>query len=475
MAELAGGFFPSLKHTTMVLHSHGSRAVNSKNRPTEAIFSSRQKQRRVRAMASTTASAPKREKDPRKRIVITGMGLVSVLGNDVNTFYDKLLDGESGISLIDKFDASDYPVQIAGQIRDFSTEGFIDQSRYQNLDECWKFSLFAAKKALQDANLGPQVLKTLDISKMGVVVGSGAGGIKTLCNAVDALLKQDYSKILTSYYPNNLGPALLAIETGFMGPIYSISTACASANYSLYAAANHIRRGEAEVMVAGGTDAGVIPSGICGFMACKALSSRNKEPHTASRPWDKGRDGFVLSEGSGVLVLESLDHATKRGARIIAEYLGGAITCDAHHLTDPRADGSGVAACIYKGLQNAGVSPEEVNYVNAHATSTRVGDLAEVNAIKTVFKNQHEMKMNGTKSMIGHAIGAAGALEAIATVKAIATGWLHPTINQYNLEPEVTIDTIPNTKIKHDINVAISNSFGFGGHNSVVVFAPFTP
>ncbi|GFS32221.1 3-ketoacyl-acyl carrier protein synthase I [Actinidia rufa] len=423
MAELAGGFFPNLKHATTVLHSHGSRAVSSKNRPTRAIFSSRQKKRRVRAMASTTTSAAKREKDPKKRIVITGMGLVSVLGNDVSTFYDKLLNGESGISLIDKFDASDYPVQIAGQIRDFSSEGFVDQSRYQNLDDCWKFSLFAAKTALQDANLGPQVLKTI---KMGVVVGSGAGGIKTLCNAVDALLKQEYSKILTSYYPNNLGPALLAIETGFMGPIYSISTACASANYSISAAANHIRRGEAEVMVAGGTDAGVIPSGICGFMACKALSSRNKEPHTASRPWDKGRDGFVLSEGSGVLVLESLEHATKRGARIIAEYLGGAITCDAHHLTDPRADGSGVAACIDKGLQNAGVSPEEVNYVNAHATSTRVGDLAEVNAIK--------------KSMIGHAIGAAGALEAIATVKAITTGWLHPTINQYDTDNDESYD-----------------------------------
>ncbi|KAF7148864.1 hypothetical protein RHSIM_Rhsim03G0209400 [Rhododendron simsii] len=443
------------------------------------ISSSRQKQSgRVRAMVSPI-SAPKRETDPKKRIVITGMGLVSVLGNDVDTFYNKLLNGESGIRRIDRFDASDYPVQIAGQVPDFSADGYIDGNRYQNLDDCWKFCLFAAKTALQDANLSPQVLKTLDRSKMGAVVGSGGGGIKTLYNAVDALLKQDYSKVLTSYYPNNMGPALLAIETGFTGPIYSISTACASSNYCLYAAANHIIKGEAQVMVAGGTDSGVIPSGICGFMACKALSSRNDEPQKASRPWDKGRDGFVLSEGSGVLVMESLEHATKRGANIIAEYLGGAISCDAHHLTDPRSDGSGVAACISKSLKIAGVSPEEVNYVNAHATSTRVGDLAEVSAIKKVFKNQRELKMNGTKarlqSMIGHAIGAAGALEAIATVKAIATGWLHPTINQYNLEPEVTIDTIPNGKIKHDVNVAISNSFGFGGHNSAVVFAPFTP
>ncbi|KAL7003624.1 beta-ketoacyl-[acyl-carrier-protein] synthase II [Sarracenia purpurea var. burkii] len=401
MEGIASGLFPSFKHRGMVLHFQGgSGAVNGvpvsppNNKAFVAIFSSRQMQRQVRAMASPpAAAAPKREKDPKKRIVVTGMGLVSVLGNDVDTFYNKLLSGESGITLIDKFDASNYPVQIAGQVRDLSADGYVDGTRLQDLDDCWKFCLFAAKTALKDANLTPQVLKTLDRSKMGVVVGSGAGGIKTLCNAVDALLKQEYSKILTSYYPNNLGPALLAIETGFTGPIYSISTACASANYCLYAAANHIRRGEADVMVAGGSDAGVIPSGVCGFMACKALSIRNGEPGKASRPWDKGRDGFVLSEGSGVLVMESLEHATKRGAKIIAEYLGGAINSDAHHLTDPRSDGFGVAACIAKSLQNAGVSPEE--------------------------------------SMIGHAIGAAGALEAIATVKAIATGWLHPTINQY--------------------------------------------
>ncbi|GMP24897.1 hypothetical protein CsSME_00002004 [Camellia sinensis var. sinensis] len=457
MAEIGGSFFAS-SHLQLRSSMNNTSSRSLYNMPFPSLLSSRgqNKKRQLRRTmaASLTTSAPKREKDPKKRIVITGMGLVSVLGNDVDSFYEKLLNGESGISLIDKFDASEYPVQIAGQVRGFSGDGYVDLEKYQNIDDCWKYSLFAAKTALQDANLTPQVIKNLDRSKMGVVVGSGAGGIKTLCNAIDALLKQEYNKILTSYYPTNMGPALLAIETGFSGPIYSISTACASGNYCLCAAANHIRKGEAEIMLAGGADAGVIPSGICGFMACKALSTRNDEPQKASRPWDQHRDGFVLSEGSAVLVLESLEHARKRGARIIAEYLGGAITCDAHHLTDPRSDGLGVATCISKSLYNAGVSPEEVNYINAHATSTRVGDLAE--------------------SMVGHAIGAAGALEAIATVKAIATGWLHPTINQYNLEPEVTIDTLPNTKKKHDVNVAISNSFGFGGHNSVVVFAPFT-
>ncbi|KAL7254320.1 hypothetical protein ACSBR1_008675 [Camellia fascicularis] len=478
MAEIGGSFFAS-SHLQLRSSMNNTSSRSLYNMPFPSLLSSRgqNKKRQLRRTmaASLTTSAPKREKDPKKRIVITGMGLVSVLGNDVDSFYEKLLNGESGISLIDKFDASEYPVQIAGQVRGFSGDGYVDLEKYQNIDDCWKYSLFAAKTALQDANLTPQVIKNLDRSKMGVVVGSGAGGIKTLCNAVDALLKQEYNKILTSYYPTNMGPALLAIETGFSGPIYSISTACASGNYCLCAAANHIRKGEAEIMLAGGADAGVIPSGICGFMACKALSTRNDEPHKASRPWDQHRDGFVLSEGSAVLVLESLEHARKRGARIIAEYLGGAITCDAHHLTDPRSDGLGVATCISKSLYNAGVSPEEVNYINAHATSTRLGDLAEVSAVKKIFKNElHQIKMNGTKSMVGHAIGAAGALEAIATVKAIATGWLHPTINQYNLEPEVTIDTVPNTKKKHDVNVAISNSFGFGGHNSVVVFAPFT-
>uniref|UniRef100_A0A5B7AQP6 3-oxoacyl-[acyl-carrier-protein] synthase n=1 Tax=Davidia involucrata TaxID=16924 RepID=A0A5B7AQP6_DAVIN len=446
-----------------------------KYKPYRTICSSNQNQREVRAMASPTISTPKREKDPKKRVVITGMGLVSVFGNDIDTFYNKLLNGESGISLIDKFDTSNYPVRIAGQIRNFSSEGYINKEIEQSIDDCWRYCLVAAKRALENANLGPEVLKNMDRSKIGTIVGTGSGGVTTLCNAIDVYVQQKYMKVLSPHFQANVGSALIAIDAGFMGPNYSISTACSTANYCFYAAANHIRRGEAEIMVVGATDAGVIPSGICGFAACKALSNRNDEPHKASRPWDKDRDGFVLSEGSGVLVMESLEHATKRGARIIAEYLGGAITCDAHHLTEPRSDGLGVTACITKSLENAGVSPEEVNYLNAHATSTHSGDLAEVNAIKKVFKDTSEMKMNATKSMIGHAIGAAGALEAIVTIKAITSGWLHPTLNQYNVEPEVTIDTIPNRKIKHDINVAISNSFGFGGQNAVVVFAPFTP
>ncbi|KAA3470266.1 3-oxoacyl-[acyl-carrier-protein] synthase I, chloroplastic-like protein [Gossypium australe] len=455
---------------------NGLRAVDTMHLPssrTPKLSCSGPKCRTIRAMASPTVSAPKRETDPKKRIVITGMGLVSVFGSDIDNFYNKLLEGESGITQIDKFDATNYSVRFAGQIRDFSSKGYIDGKNDRRLDDCWRYCLVAGRRALDEANLGSEALEKLDKTRIGVLVGTGMGGLTAFSNGVEALIQKGYKKITPFFIPysiTNMGSALLAIDTGLMGPNYSISTACATANYCFYAAANHIRRGEADIMVAGGTEAAVMPTGIGGFIACRALSQRNDEPKRASRPWDKHRDGFVMGEGCGVLIMESLDHAMQRGANIIAEYLGGAVTCDAHHMTDPRSDGLGVSSCISKSLEDAGV-----NYVNAHATSTLAGDLAEVNAIKMVFKNTSEIKMNGTKSMIGHGLGAAGGLEAIATVKAITTGWLHPTINQDNLEPEVTIDTVPNVKKQHEVNVAISNSFGFGGHNSVVVFAPFKP
>ncbi|KAM7525909.1 hypothetical protein LguiA_015811 [Lonicera macranthoides] len=475
----------SANNATILLQFNGLRAIETKQlvgssgfNPNGFLSTSAAKCRRIKAMASPTVSAPKRETDPKKRVVITGMGLVSVFGNDVDTFYNKLLEGESGVTQIDRFDASTYSVRFAGQIRNFSSKGYIDGKNDRRLDDCWRYCLVAGRKALDDATLEPQVLETMDRSRIGVLVGSGMGGLTAFSNGVEALIQKGYKKITPFFIPysiTNMGSALLAIDTGLMGPNYSISTACATANYCFYAAANHIRRGEADIMVAGGTEAAVNATGVGGFIACRALSQRNDEPHKASRPWDKDRDGFVIGEGAGVLIMESLEHATKRGANIIAEYLGGAITCDAHHMTDPRSDGLGVSSCITKSLEDAGVSPEEVNYVNAHATSTLAGDLAEFNAIKKVFKDTSEIKINGTKSMIGHGLGAAGGLEAIASIKAITTGWLHPTINQYNLEPAVTIDTVPNVKKKHEVNVAISNSFGFGGHNSVVVFAPFKP
>ncbi|KAL0310556.1 UNVERIFIED_CONTAM: 3-oxoacyl-[acyl-carrier-protein] synthase I, chloroplastic [Sesamum angustifolium] len=428
--------------------------------------------------SSAVTAAPKRETDPKKRVVITGMGLVSVFGNDVDEYYEKLLSGESGITLIDRFDASKFPTRFGGQIRGFQAEGYIDGKNDRRLDDCLRYCIVAGKKALEGADLRGDKLDKIDKIRAGVLIGTGMGGLTVFSDGVQALIEKGHRKITPFFIPyaiTNMASALLAIDLGLMGPNYSISTACATSNYCFYAAANHIRRGEADLMIAGGTEAAIIPIGLGGFVACRALSQRNDDPQTASRPWDKDRDGFVMGEGAGVLVLESLEHAMKRGAPIIAEYLGGAVNCDAYHMTDPRADGLGVSSCIQSALEDAGVSPEEVNYINAHATSTIVGDLAEVNAIKKVFKNTSEIKINATKSMIGHCLGAAGGLEAIATVKAITTGWLHPTINQFNSEPSVEFDTVANKKQQHEVNVAISNSFGFGGHNSVVAFSAFKP
>ncbi|KAK4768274.1 hypothetical protein SAY87_003415 [Trapa incisa] len=432
----------------------------------------------IRAAVSPTVSAPKREKDPKKRVVITGMGLVSVFGSDVDAFYEKLLDGESGIGLIDRFDASKFPTRFAGQIRGFSSMGYIDGKNDRRLDDYIRYSIVAGKRALEDADLGGDRLSKIDKERAGVLVGTGMGGMTVISDAIESLVEKGHRKITPFFIPyslTNMGSALLGIELGLMGPNYSISTACATSNYCFYAAANHIRQGDADLMVAGGTEAAIIPIGLGGFVACRALSQRNDDPQTASRPWDKDRDGFVMGEGCGILVMESLEHAMKRGAPIIAEYLGGAVNCDAYHMTDPRADGLGVSTCIKSSLEDARVSTEEVNYINAHATSTPAGDLAEINAIKKVFKNTKDIKINATKSLIGHCLGASGGLEAIAMIKGITTGWLHPSINQFNPEPSVEFDTVANKKQQHQVNVAISNSFGFGGHNSVVVFSAFKP
>ncbi|KAJ7522248.1 hypothetical protein O6H91_18G003100 [Diphasiastrum complanatum] len=392
-----------------------------------------------RASAPSAVMAPRRERDPKKRVVITGMGLASVFGNDLDVYYEKLLEGQSGVDIIDRFDVSKHSTKFAGQIRNFSMEGYIDPKVDSELDNCFRYCLVGGKKALEHAHLGIEQLNKIDKERVGVLVGTGMGGSTVFSEGVQSLIKGNdhITPLFLPYTLTNMGSALLAIEFGFMGPNYSISTACATANFCFYSAANHIRKGDADIIVAGGTEAALVPAGLGGFAACRALSQRNSEPQTASRPWDKGRDGFVMGEGAGVLIMESLEHAMSRGAPILAEYLGGAITCDAYHMTDPRADGLGVSTCIRKALEDAGVSPEE--------------------------------------SMIGHCLGAAGGLEAIATIKGMITGWIHPTINQFNPEPSVTFDTVSKGKQQHEISVGISNSFGFGGHNSVVVFAPFSP
>ncbi|KAK9048416.1 hypothetical protein SSX86_024409 [Deinandra increscens subsp. villosa] len=425
-----------------------------------------------------SATAPKREKDAKKRVVITGMGVVSVFGNDVDAYYEKLLAGESGVGPIDRFDASEFPTHIGAQIRGFESNGYIMRKNDRRLDDCQRYCIVAGKKALEDASLGGDELSKINKERAGVLVGTSLGGSMVLYDGLMTLMERGYRSMSPFHTPHalpSMAPALLAMDLGFMGPTYSIATACATSNYCLCAAANHIREGVADLMIAGGTEACFNPVVLGGFIACNTLSQRNNDPKTASRPWDQGRDGFVMGEGAGVLVMESLEHAMKRDAPILAEYLGGAINCDAYHITNPRPDALGIASCIQTSLLNAGVSTEEVNYINAHATSTAVGDNAEINALNNIFKKREGIKMNATKSMIGHSLAAAGGMEAIATIKAIQTGWLHPTINQFNLDPEVEYDTIANHKQQHEINVAISNSIGFGGHNSVVAFSAFKP
>lgn len=410
-----------------------------------------------------------------KRVVVTGMGVISSIGNDVGTFYKNLLSGVSGISKISEFPCEDFPTRFAGVIRDFDPELYLDKKQARRVDKYIAYTIAAGKQALSQAKLDKENIDKLNKARCGVLIGSGMGGMAMFADGVMTLAEKGHRRVSPFFVPyilTNMGGALLAIEYGFMGPNYSISTACATSNNCIISAANHIRKGDADFMLCGGSEAPIIPMGVAGFCACKALSQRNEEPTRASRPWDKGRDGFVMGEGAGVILLESLDHALARGAPIIAEYLGGGLSCDAYHITDPRTDGTGVATCVHHALEDAGIKPADVQYINAHATSTPVGDLAEINAVKKVFNHPEKISMNATKSMIGHSLGAAGGLEAVATIQTIETGWLHPTINLEDPEPDLGFH-IPTKAEKRDVRVAISNSFGFGGHNATVVFSRY--
>jgi 3-oxoacyl-[acyl-carrier-protein] synthase II len=414
----------------------------------------------------------------KKRIVVTGMGVVSCFGNEVDEFYNCLLAGKSGVRSITHFPCDDYPTRFAASIPDFDASAYIDRKQDRRIDPFIRFATVAGKKALEMGMVSPEVLQSFDKTRCGVIIGSGMGGLRTFYEGTVALTEKGLRRLTPFFIPyiiTNMGGALLAIDLGFMGPNYSISTACATANYSIVAAANHIRLGHADVMLCGGAEAAIYPVGLAGFVANKALSERNDAPTQASRPWDRGRDGFVMGEGAGVLLLESLEHAQARGAPILCEYLGGAVSCDAYHMTAPREDGQGVSQCIIDALKDANVSKERVNYINAHATSTPLGDIAEIEAVHKVFgPHTKNLKMNATKSMTGHCLGAAGGIEAIATAMAIKTGKLHPTINLDDPEPALAgIDPVAHTMQEFKVDVALSNSFGFGGHNSTIIFGRY--
>lgn len=414
----------------------------------------------------------------KKRVVVTGMGVVSCFGDDVDHFYNQLLAGKSGIVPIEEFPCEDYPTRFAGAIRNFDTGDYLDKKQARRVDPFIRYAVVAGKKALEQGLLTGEALEKLDKKRCGVLIGSGMGGMGVFFDGVETLLNKGYKRLTPFFVPyiiTNMAGALLAIDIGFMGPNYSISTACATSNFCIYSAAEHIRKGDADLMLCGGTESPITPIGVAGFVAIKALSEKNEDPTKASRPWDKKRDGFVMGEGAGVLMLESLDHALVRGAPILAEYLGGGVSCDAYHMTNPREDGVGIAMCMGNALIDAGISREQINYINAHATSTPVGDMCEVNGVREFFGDHvRNIKMNATKSMVGHCLGAAGGIEAIATIKAITTGQVHPTINLDEPEEGLEgIDVVPNVAQSHQITAALSNSFGFGGHNSSLIFAPY--
>ena len=411
----------------------------------------------------------------KKRVVITGMGLVSCFGNDLDLFYQSLLAGKSGVSPIAAFPCGEFPTRFAAWIRDFDAEELIEKKQARRIDRSIAYTLVAGKKALAHAGFVQGALDKLEKSRAGVLIGSGMGGMTVYNDGVLTLKERGHRRLTPFFVPyilTNIGSAMLAMECGFMGPNYSISTACATSNYCIINAARHIQSGEADLMLCGGAEAPILPIGLAGFCAIKALSERNENPEEASRPWDRNRDGFVLGEGCGVLVLESLEHATRRGAAILAEYKGGGTSCDASHITEPREDGKGIALCVERALEDAGLSASDLNFVSAHATSTPAGDMAEVRALKRVLPSPSRVKMNATKSMIGHSLGAAGALEAIATALAIKTGKIHGTINLQDPEPDLEFD-VPSVSESYRVEAALSNSFGFGGHNASLILSRF--
>ncbi|MED6114074.1 Protein TRANSPORT INHIBITOR RESPONSE 1 [Stylosanthes scabra] len=463
--------------------SHVTRSVTP--RSTSAFNRTRTRNNRMpvsgKAMAIALQPAPEAtvsKKPPTKdrRVVVTGLGVVTSLGGDADVFYNNLLDGVSGISEISAFDCAEFPTRIAGEIKSVSADGWVVPKLSKRLDKFMLYLLIAGKKALVDGGITEDIMNELNKQKCGVLIGSAMGGMKVFSDAIEAL-RISYKKMNPFCVPfatTNMGSAILAMDLGWMGPNYSISTACATSNFCILNAANHIIRGEADVMLCGGSDSAIIPIGLGGFVACRALSQRNSDPTKASRPWDSNRDGFVMGEGAGVLLLEELEHAKQRGAEIYAEFLGGGFTCDAYHMTEPHPDGSGVILCIEKALAHSGVSKEDVNYINAHATSTPAGDLKEYQALMHCFSRNPELKVNSTKSMIGHLLGAAGGVEAVATVQAIRTGWVHPNINLESPDKGVDASVLVGPKKERlNIKAALSNSFGFGGHNSSIIFAPY--
>jgi 3-oxoacyl-[acyl-carrier-protein] synthase II len=410
--------------------------------------------------------------DPKRRVVITGMGAVTPLGLTVEEFWKNLLAGKSGAAPITYFDASDYDTKFACEVKGFDPMKHMDRKLAQRTDLFTQFALVAAEMAINDSGLK---LDAEDCERIGVVVGSGIGGMATYHKAMETLFEtKGPHRISPFFIPmmiSDIAPGRISMRYGLKGPNYATTSACATSSHAVGDAFILIQRGDADVMVTGGAEGSICPMGIGGFNAMKALSTRNDAPEKASRPFDLNRDGFVMGEGSGILVLEELERAIRRGARIYAEVGGIGFTADAHHITEPAPGGEGAVRSMRQALKDSGLTPDDVDYINTHGTSTPVGDKNETAAIKTVFgERARSMAVNSTKSMIGHLLGAAGAVEAIATIMSICERKVHPTINYETPDPECDLNYIPNTAREWPVNVAISNTFGFGGHNASLLF-----
>jgi len=410
-----------------------------------------------------------------RKVVITGLGVVSPLGNDLDTFWSGLISGKCGVGKITAFDASQYDTQIAAEVKDFDpTPAFPSPKEIRRTDRFSQYGVYAGWQALRDSGLD---LDKTDVDECGVFIGSGIGGLQTTAEQHKILLERGPGRLSPFMIPmliSNMASGLVSMYFNLRGPNFATCSACATANHALGEAWRTVKMGDANVMLAGGAEATILPIGIGGFCAMRAMSTRNDDPQHASRPFDKERDGFVMGEGAGVLVLEEYEHARARGARIYAELAGYGNTADAHHLTAPSPGGEGAVRCMKAGLRNAGLNPEDISYINAHGTSTPQGDIAETEAIKVVFgEHARKLAVSSTKGATGHMLGAAGAVEMVACAKAIETDIVPPTINYQVPDPQCDLDYVPNTARQMKVNAIVNNSFGFGGHNASLVAKKF--
>ena len=410
-----------------------------------------------------------------RRVVVTGLGALSPVGNTADEFWSSLLQGRSGVGPITKFDTDGYPTRIAGEVRNFDPLNFVDKKDARRLDPYLQYAVASSVLAVQDAMLDTG---KVDGSRFGVLIGSGIGGISTLLESHRNLLEKGPDRVSPFFIPMiiaNMASGLVSIRFGAKGPNSSVITACATGNHAIGDSFKIIQRGDADVMIAGGSEAIIIPLTIAGFCSMKAMSTRNDEPTKAMRPFDATRDGFVCGEGAGIVILEALEHALARDARIYAEIVGYGMTGDAHHMTAPDPEGDGAMRAMTLALRDAGLDVSAVGYINAHGTSTPYNDKFETLAIKRVFgEHARRLAVSSTKSMTGHLLGAAGGVEAIATVLALHHGVLPPTINYETPDPECDLDYVPNQARKQNVEVALSNAFGFGGTNATLAFRAYT-